>query len=158
MASFMILMSLPETKIGEPCTKATLKELVQTFHSRHRALYGWGDTSLPVVIGLLKLRAIAKRHPLTLKKQPLSGKDPSGALKRQRQAYFKELGGFVETPCYDWSKVRPGQVLTGPAIIEESKTTVIVLPGCEATIDAYENCLVTLPSKQEGIPASRRRR
>jgi N-methylhydantoinase A len=138
-------ITLPETRIGEPLTEATLKELVATFHSRHQALYGWGDPGLPVVIALLKLRAVARIHPLAMTKQPLSGKDPSGARKRQRQVHFKELGGLAETPCYDGDKLRPGNVITGPAIIEEPKTTVVVPPGCEAAVDAYENYLVTLP-------------
>jgi N-methylhydantoinase A len=153
-----INVALPETRPGEPFNQATLKELVATFHSRHQALYGWGDPNLPVVIALLKLRAIARRHPLALTKQPLSKKDPSEALKRKRQAYFKELGGSVETSCYNGEKVRPGNVITGPAIIEESKTTVVVPPGCEAAVDAYGNYLVTLPAKQGGTPVSQKRR
>jgi len=79
-----------------------------------------------------------------LTKQPFSGKNPSGALKRKRRVYFKELGGFVETPCYDGDKLRHGNVIKGPAIIEEKKTTVVVPPRSKVAVDAYENYLVTL--------------
>ena len=78
------------------------------------------------------------------RKQPLDGSDPSTALKRKRQVYWKERGGFVETPCYDGDKLHPGNVIAGPAIIEEKKTTVVIPPGCEAMVDAYDNYLVTL--------------
>ncbi len=134
--------TFPETRTGEPFTEATLKELSTAFHNRHQALYGWADPTLPATIALLKLRAIVKRRPFELTKQPLSAKDPSGALKRKRQAYFKELGGFVETPCYDGDKLRPGNVIASPAIIEESKTTVVMPPGCKVTVDTYGNYLV----------------
>jgi N-methylhydantoinase A len=135
--------TLPETRTGKPFTKATLKELSMAFHNRHQALYGWADPNLPVTIAVLKLRALARRRPFKLTKQSLSTKDPSGALKRKRQAYFKELDGFAETPCYDGDKLRPGNVIASPAIIEESKTTVVMPPGCKVTVDAYGNYLVT---------------
>jgi N-methylhydantoinase A/oxoprolinase/acetone carboxylase beta subunit len=35
-------------------------------------------------------------------------------------------------------------VVSGPAIIEERKTTVVVPPGCSASVDAYENYVITL--------------
>ena len=38
--------------------------------------------------------------------------------------------------------MRCGMVVPGPAIIEEKKTTVVIPPGCAATVDAYENYLV----------------
>jgi N-methylhydantoinase A len=135
---------LPETNLGSPFDEATLKELVAAFHSRHRELYGHSDTNLPVTIALLKLRVIGRRRPFTLAKVPSNGKDPGGALKRKRQIYWKEQNGFVDTPCYDGDKLHHGSVITGPAIIEEKKTTIVIPPGCEATVDAYENYLVTM--------------
>jgi len=122
----------------------TLKGLIASFHERHQALYGWSDPALPAIIAILKLRAIGKRRPFELTKQPFFAKDPSEALKRKRRVYFKELGGFTETPCYDGDRLRHGNVITGPAIIEEKKTTVVVPPGSEVTVDAYENYMVTL--------------
>ena len=139
-----ISVTLPEVHIGEPFAKTALKELVKNFHERHQALYGWADPALPSLIAILKLRAIAKRRHFELSAQPLSAKDPSGALKRKRRVYFKELGGFVETGCYDGNRLRPGNIIRAPAIIEEQKTTVVIPPGSEVAVDAYENYLATL--------------
>jgi N-methylhydantoinase A len=72
----------------------------------------------------------------------LNGADPAKALKRSRQVYWKERGGFVDTPCFDGDRMRHGMVVPGPAVIEETKTTVVIPPGCVATVDAYENYLV----------------
>lgn len=135
---------LPETKLGASFTQATLKQLLEAFHTRHRELYGHADPKLPVTIALLKLRIISRRRPFTLAKQPSNGKDPSGALKRKRQVYWKDKNCFVDTPCYDGDKLHHGNVVAGPAIIEEKKTTVVIPPGCEATVDAYDNYLVTM--------------
>jgi N-methylhydantoinase A len=135
---------LPESNLESPFTDATLKELVAAFHVRHGELYGHSNTNLPVTIALLKLRIIGRRRPFVLAKQPSNGADPKAALKRSRQVYWKERGGFVETPCFDGDRVHCGMVIQGPAIVEEKKTTVVIPPGCVATVDAYENYLVDL--------------
>jgi N-methylhydantoinase A len=135
---------LPEIKTGEPFLEVNLKELVAAFHSRHETLYGWADPSLPATIALLKLRAIARRRPFRLAEQTPSTQDPSAALKRKRQVYFKQSGGFKETTCYDGDRLQHGMVIKGPAIIEEQKTTVVVPPGAEVTVDAYGNYFVKI--------------
>ena len=135
-------VALPEAKKGEPFTETTLKELILKFHEQHRTLFGWSDPALPSIIATLKLQAIGMRPPIGLKKQPASSKDASTALKRKRRVYFKELGGFVETPCYNADLLRHGNVITGPAIVEEAKTTVVVPHGAELAVDAYENYIV----------------
>lgn len=137
-------VALPETCRGDAFTDDTFKELVKSFHERHKALYGWSDPKLPATVAILKLRGIGKRRPFVVSQQPLSGKDPSGALKRNRQVFFKQLEGFVETPCYDGERLKPGNVIKAPAIIEEKKTTVVVTPGSEIVVDPYDNYLATL--------------
>jgi N-methylhydantoinase A len=135
---------LPEEKLGSRFDDTTFKKLVAAFHSRHGELYGHSDENLPVMIALLKLRVLGKRRPFALPKQALVGEDPSVALKRQRPVYWKERGGYVDTPCYDGDKLSPGNVISGPAIIEEMRTTVVVPPGAQAVVDAYQNYLVNI--------------
>lgn len=135
-------VALPETKKGEPFTESTLKELIRKFHEQHRELFGWSNPDLPSVIAILKLQAIGMRPPVEMETQPASLKDASAALKRKRQVYFKEMGGFIQTPCYDANRLKHGNMITGPAIVEETKTTVVVPKGAELTVDAYGNYIV----------------
>lgn len=135
-------VALPETKKGEPFTESTLKELIRKFHEQHRELFGWSNPDLPSVIAILKLQAIGMRPPVEMETQPASLKDVSAALKRKRQVYFKEMGGFIQTPCYDANRLKHGNMITGPAIVEETKTTVVVPKGAELTVDAYGNYIV----------------
>ncbi|MBW1803951.1 MAG: hydantoinase/oxoprolinase family protein [Deltaproteobacteria bacterium] len=137
-------VALPETGRGEEFTEETFKELIRSFHERHGEMYGWSDKSLPATIAILKVRGIGKRRPFDITQQPSAGADASGALKRTRKVYFKQLGGFVDTACYDGDLLKPGNVVKSPAIIEERKTTVVVPPGSELVVDPYENYLVTL--------------
>lgn len=137
-----IELLVPETKRGEAFTTETVKALIEGFHKRHQEIYGWSNPAMPLMISTLKLQAIGVRRPLEMAKQPVSAKDPSGALKRRRQAYFRDLGGFVETPCFDADRLRHGNTIMGPAIVEDKKTTVVVPPSTELTVDTYENYLL----------------
>ena len=135
-------VTLPETNNGEPFTEATLKDLIAKFHEQHRVLFGWSDPGLPTVIAMLKLRAVGVRPPVRIEKQPTSSEDSSVALKRRRPVYFKELGGFVETGCYDPELLHHGAVVKGPAIVEETKTTIVVPQGAQLFVDPYENYII----------------
>jgi N-methylhydantoinase A len=42
----------------------------------------------------------------------------------------------IETPVYARKDLAKGQTLEGPAIIEERETTIIILPGWRARVDA----------------------
>jgi N-methylhydantoinase A len=137
-----IVVFLPETARGEPFKETTLRELIGAFHQKHQAMYGWSDPKMTLAISTLKLRAVGVRPPIQLAPQPNAGADASAALKRRRNVYFKEAGGFVETPCYDADRLRHGNVIAGPAIVEDTKTTVVLPSGATLNVDAYENYMV----------------
>jgi len=53
-----------------------------------------------------------------------------------RSAHFDGIG-YVEVPVFDGTKVQPGNLIAGPAIIEEPATTIVIYPGQEAVLDHY---------------------
>jgi N-methylhydantoinase A len=63
------------------------------------------------------------------------------AIKIRRRAYFD---GWHDTPIYDRDKLRSGNRLTGPAIIEQMDSTTVVHPGQEAEIDRFGNIIVEI--------------
>ena len=44
----------------------------------------------------------------------------------------------------------PGDVLPGPAIIEEPESTTVVGPGSRLEVDAWLNLLISLPGTSAG--------
>jgi N-methylhydantoinase A len=54
--------------------------------------------------------------------------------KTTRKARFHR--GNVDTPVYDRRELARNQSIKGPAIIEERETTIIILPGWRANVDA----------------------
>ena len=74
----------------------------------------------------------------------LSGRPyPTAARRAIRLVYFEEAGGFADCPVYDRTRLRPGNVIQGPAIVEQMDATTVILPGQRATVDAWANLLLT---------------
>ena len=67
--------------------------------------------------------------------------DPEDARTGSRAAYFD--GGFVDTPVYDGRALGPSATITGPALVEEPFTVVVVPPGSEARLDDRGNYTIT---------------
>jgi N-methylhydantoinase A len=70
------------------------------------------------------------------------GRSPKAWPAETRPVWF---GGWVDTPCYwrDALPLDPG--LTGPCVIEQMDTTIIIDPGCKVSGDADGNLIVTVP-------------
>lgn len=84
-------------------------------------------------VGLIA--SVEKIKPV-LRKYPLEGREPAkGALKGTRPCYFRE--GWVETPVYDYGRLRAGNFLEGPAMIENETTVVVVPPRKDCYVDEY---------------------
>ena len=61
-----------------------------------------------------------------------------------RLAYFPENGTKVETPVYQRASLAIGQTISGPAIIEEPESTLIVGPGGTLSKNASGNIVVEI--------------
>ena len=66
------------------------------------------------------------------------------AIPVRRRVWF--AGEWIDTPILTRDALRPGDAVTGPAIVEQLDTTTIVEPGDCAEIDALGNLIITLHS------------
>ena len=69
--------------------------------------------------------------------QPPSGRD---SRRGSRPVFFDD---WVDTPVHWRPDLSPGDVVAGPAIVEEFGSTVPVHPGYVATVDRFGNLLLT---------------
>lgn len=68
-------------------------------------------------------------------------------FKCYRNAYFPEANGFVSTPVYDRYSLSPGTQHTGPALIEENESTLVVPPA--AVFDVADDLSITITFDKE---------
>jgi len=129
-------MSVPVPE-GPDLTDAGLLDLAGRFHAQHEADRGF---SFPAQQPLLRgVRLVAKGFtpkPGRLA-EPGDVGDPSQARKGTRPVHFGQ--GFVDTPVYDGTRLGPGAALTGPALVEEPFTVVVVAPGSSLILDEHGN-------------------
>jgi N-methylhydantoinase A len=119
-----------------PVTAETLAVTVDRFHDKHRRVIGYSEPGYPTVIVRLHLAGIARIVPPRPRKIPPGNGDLVAALKGGRLAYFSEAGGFTEVPVYDGDRFGAGDVVTGPCIIEERMTTLVLPPDETVTVDS----------------------
>ncbi|WP_084145472.1 hydantoinase/oxoprolinase family protein [Amycolatopsis jejuensis] len=120
-----------------------LSRAVQDFHDLHEQLYAHKRPDEPVQIVSIRLELTGMRGmDSVVVPRKLGDEDAAGAREGSRPVYFEPLGGFVDTPVYDGAAVVPGNVVTGPAVIHEPGTTIVVGPGQEAMLDQYETYVI----------------
>ena len=122
-----------------PISKDKIAEGISNFHHRHKELYGFSNEDFPIEFMSFGLIVIGKMPRATIKEIKRGTKNPSLALKGERDAYFEEGKGFVKTKIYDGDKLLAGNVLEGPCIIEERMTNVVIPPKFKMCVDAYGN-------------------
>jgi len=74
--------------------------------------------------------------------QGVSSPGDGSSRKGARPVYFPERGGFVDCPVYDRYLLGVHAMVTGPAVVEERETTVILLPGDRAAVDSHGNLII----------------
>jgi N-methylhydantoinase A len=129
---------------GGAISGRTMKETIQNFHRLHERYYAIKAPEELTEITTLGLKAIGlveKRRPPTHR---AGGKDARGALKYQRKVYFEEAGRFLDCPTYDRYRLVSGNELTGPAIVEQIDSTVVLPPRLRAKVDGHHNLVITV--------------
>jgi N-methylhydantoinase A len=125
-------------------TELNLGTALSEFHDLHEQLYSFKRPEHPSEVLNLRLDLVGVRETSRLRSEPFGDEDPAPALKGRRPVYFEEHGDFVETAVYDGSLVQPGHLISGPAIIEEPDTTIVVYPGQEAMADHYRTYVIEI--------------
>ena len=78
-----------------------------------------------------------------------AGSGGAAEPKATRKVYFPENGDYVETPVYDRAALPEGEGLSGPAIVEESESTLVVGPNATIRVDEGGNIIVDLLEASE---------
>ena len=65
------------------------------------------------------------------------------ARKEVRKGYFKAAGGYVDLPIYERSEAPTGVPVSGPAVIEQYDSTLVVEPHWTAVVDQLGQIIVT---------------
>jgi N-methylhydantoinase A len=133
--------------------KGNIVSVVSRFHPEHNRLYGYSleEVGTPIELINLRLTSIGKTSKPKFRKEKYDKLDPSKALKNKRKVYLPLKGAFEEVPVYDGHKLRYGNRIEGPAVIEQLNTTTIVTPEYNILCDKYGSYTMYLKAKEKEI-------
>ncbi|MBS88306.1 hydantoinase/oxoprolinase family protein [Sphingobium sp.] len=121
---------------------AAIEKASADFNAAHKREFTF---VLPNAVELVNYHVVALS---SIDKQPLARKSATGrtvaeACVGRRTVDFDEAG-IHEADIYDLGRLEPGMAFTGPAIIEDATTTIVVTPGRPVSMDAYGNIHIVM--------------
>ena len=133
--------------------RGNIGSVVSKFHPEHNRLYGYSleEVGTPIELINLRLTSTGKTIKPKFKKEEYDELDPSKALKKKRKVYLPLKGTFEEVPVYDGHKLRYGNRVEGPAVIEQVNTTTFVTPEYNILCDKYGSYTMYLKTKEKEI-------
>ena len=128
-----------------PLTTEELQGLVDLYRTQYENEFGYQLPEDVATVEIVNARVAAIGLTDDLELHPrVGGGDAAAALVSHRPVYFDETGDFTDTPIYSRELLGEGASFEGPAVVEQSDTTLLVPPGASATVDKYLNIVIDL--------------
>lgn len=131
-----------EVLVEGAITDESLAAIEAAFHETYEREYTY-RLDAPVELVGIHLVASAEVGKLKMQEKPLSATPASAARKGERKVDYA-LEGVHPAAIYDGEKLEPGMAFTGPAIIEDPGTTIVIHPGNRVEIDGFGNIHIHL--------------
>ena len=126
-------LSGPSSAMGQ----AELTATIEGFHDLHEQLYTFKKPQDEVEILNVHLDLVGVRPKPQLQTTPLGAAHPQAAHKGKRPVYSVSALDYADTDIYDGDRMTAGNVIEGPAVIEEKQTSIVILAGQRATLNEH---------------------
>ena len=127
-----------------PLTEAHISEMAEGFHDLHERMFSYSVRHSSV--DLFHWRVVAHRSvksPQT-PEMPDTGAAVDTAQKGRRRVYFGDIEEYRDTNIYDGDALERGMIVTGPAVVEQKNTTVVVFAGQKMEVNEYGDFVLEL--------------
>jgi N-methylhydantoinase A len=115
---------------------------INDFHHAYQKTYGYQPTDTKVELVNIRVRTIGKTSPPIPFSLPESSSDPLPAFICTREVIYPTKPCMV--PFYQYDLLKPGNKITGAAIIVKSDTTILIGEQDQLFVDAFLNLIVTV--------------
>lgn len=124
-------------ELSVPYTQDTLMH----FHRQHEHLFGYAMPNASLEIVSIRCTAKVERQPPTL---PREHTPHQTAARPQTTSDIVMPNGMQHpTPIFSRWELHWGHSITGPALIVDSYTTILILSGSRLTVDPWLNLIIT---------------
>jgi len=130
--------------IAVPNQLTSLDAAVAKFHEDHGREHNYSRPGAPVEVYRLQVKATGLVRKAEFAKVPRrTGSAPAAAS--ERMVLFDEHAKSLKARIFDRTQLAPGDVIEGPAIIEQLDSTTLVPPGIKAEVDDYLTIVMRVP-------------
>lgn len=123
----------------EEIDNCDFNSIAYKFHPEHNRLYGYSLEEEDTKIELINMRLMCigrTKKPRFIQEKYDSG-NPIKAFKGKRNVYLPNMKIFEEINVFDGHKLKFGNKIEGPSIIEQVNTTIFVTPEFNVLCDKY---------------------
>jgi N-methylhydantoinase A len=124
----------------EYTNKKEVDEVLDSWIDSFESIYGKGVTYTKAGIELVSMDidAVYRVTKPSIKTYQPANSNSSAAIKAHREVLFPGLSeDHLDTPIYEYERLEPNNVVTGPAIVESPTSTIVVPPEWAAFVDSY---------------------
>jgi N-methylhydantoinase A len=142
----------------EAIQAADARSIAAAFHVEHQRMYGYclAEENTPIELINVRVRATGVTDKPSYPEEPRAGHDASGALKGTRRIYIPEDGKAGDACVYDGHRTRHGNHLTGPALVEQVNTTLVLTAAYDCLCDRHGSFVVYRRGQEQKLPATLR--
>ena len=136
-----------EVLLSGAVSAENLEEIAENFRIAYEKEYTY-RLDAPVEMVGVHVIVQAEVGKLKMKKQANTDTPASVARKSEREVDYATEGMHL-AQIYDGEKLEPGMTLDGPAIIEDSGTTIVIHPDDQVSVDGYRNIIINLSMENQ---------
>jgi N-methylhydantoinase A len=122
---------------------AAHQAMIERFHALHRKHYGYASPGHPIQLVTCRVVGSGRIEPMLVPRKVLGGGTP--VATSTRPVYFETIGTWETCPVYWRDHLGARFTLTGPAVIEQVDSTVVLYPGDRAGVDELGHMIVEVP-------------
>lgn len=134
----------------EEIERGDIASMAKKFHPEHDRLFGYSleEEGTPVELINMRLACIGRTEKPKFIEEKYDGPAPSKAFKKKRRVYLPLKKEFTNVDVFDGDKLRYGNKVEGPAIIEQVNTTTFITPEYSVLCDRYGSYTMYLKERE----------
>jgi N-methylhydantoinase A len=122
-----------------PVTKQTLAKAIDDFTTEHKRQWNFTQPERPVTVVNIRLQAVG-RVGMFRAGAPSGSTHQAPLPVGERHVYLD--GRMSAMPCYQRESLVPGHAIAGPAVVQEHSSSLVLMAGDRAKVDADLNLVI----------------
>jgi N-methylhydantoinase A len=128
-------------ELGKALSTHPEAQVERSFEEAYVRLYGRRPPGVEPEVMTWRVRVMGPAPRLDVAMRRRTRRGDGAARKARRRAWFAEKG-FVPIEVFDRYLLFPGETVRGPAVIEETESTVVIGPDGRGTVDRSGTLMV----------------